>query len=114
MPRSAIAQDVFVAIADAQRRKIIELLAPRGRTVNEIARGLGMAQPQTSKHLKVLKSAGLVDVQVAGQQRVYTLRGESLGQVQEWTRLVERCWQDRFDQLDELLVELQQEEPKST
>ena len=111
MPRTAAAHDVFVAISDAQRRKIIELLAPRPRSVNDIARAMGIGQPQTSKHLKVLKDAGMVEVQAAGQQRFYALQTSSLDEIRAWTAQVERCWQERFDLLDELLVEMQQEEP---
>lgn len=111
MPLSASEIDAFVAIAEPQRRKIIELLAPRGRSVNDIARALGLGQPQTSKHLKVLKDAGLVEVRVAGQQRIYTLVGQPLARIQAWAAAVTATWHDRFDQLDALLVELDQEEP---
>lgn len=110
MPRTAATVDVFLAIAEPQRRKIIELIAPRGRSVNDIAEATGLPQPQTSKHLQVLKKAGLVEVQVFGTQRIYTLKGDPLRQVQEWTRQIESCWLDRFDQLDDLLAELKQKE----
>ena len=112
MPRSAVAIDAFVAIAEPQRRKIIELLASRGRSVNDIAQALGLGQPQTSKHLKVLKDAGLVEVQVAGQQRIYSLVGRPLEAIQAWTAQVTATWHDRFDQLDALLAELKHEEPQ--
>lgn len=110
MARSAATADVFSAIAELPRRRIIELLAPGARSVTEIAQVLHMAQPQASKHLKVLKEVGLVDVRVAGQQRLYSLNPRALEPVQEWARRVEAFWNQSFDQLDAYLEEMKKKE----
>lgn len=116
MARSATTADVFNAVAELRRRQIIELLAPGERSVNDIARLLRLNQPQTSKHLRVLKEVGLVHVREAGQQRLYSLNGRALQPIHEWTRQFEAYWNDRFDRLDDLLEELKtrEEEGDST
>lgn len=106
MARTATTTDVFNAIAEPKRRQIIELLAPRERSVNDVAKLLCMAQPTASKHLKVLKEVGLVNVREAGQQRMYALNGGALKQVYDWAKAFEDLWTERFDRLDELLEEL--------
>jgi len=106
MARSAATADVFNAIAEPRRRQIIELLAPSERSVNDVAKLLCMAQPQASKHLKVLKEVGLVTVREAGQQRLYALNGGALKEVYDWAKAFENLWTERFDRLDELLEEL--------
>ncbi|MDB5099067.1 MAG: sdpR 4 [Cyanobacteria bacterium RYN_339] len=108
MARSATTSDVFNAIAEPRRRQIIELLAPRERSVNDVAKILCMAQPQASKHLKVLKEVGLVTVRELGQQRLYSLDGDVLKQVYDWAKAFEGLWTERFDRLDELLEELKE------
>jgi DNA-binding transcriptional ArsR family regulator len=106
MARSATTSDVFNAIAEPKRRQIIELLAPRERSVNDVAKLLCMAQPTASKHLKVLKEVGLVSMREAGQQRLYALNGGALKEVYDWAKRFEQLWTERFDRLDELLEEL--------
>lgn len=106
MPRAATTTDVFNAIAEPQRRRIIELLAPGERSVNDVARLLCMAQPTASKHLKVLKEVGLVTLREAGSQRLYRLEPQAIRPVFDWAARFESLWTDRFDQLDELLEEL--------
>ncbi len=110
MANEALAPDVFAAIADEQRRRILVLLLPREHAVNDIARHLGIAQPLASKHLKVLKDVGLIEARAAGRQRLYHLKEGALLPVYQWTRQFEALWQERFDRLDELLVELQAKE----
>ena len=78
MARSATTSDVFNAVAEPQRRKILNLLAGGERSVNDIACALNMRQPQASKHLSVLRQVGLVSVRGAGQQRLYALDGTRL------------------------------------
>lgn len=112
MARAATTSDVFNAIAEPRRRQILELLAPGERSVNDIARILCLAQPQASKHLKVLKEVGLVQFRDAGQQRLYALNAAGLKPVHEWTRSFERFWSDSFDRMDELLDELQNRREK--
>ena len=75
MARSATASDVFNAVAELQRRQILDLLILGEWSVNDIAAAPGIRQPQTSKHLRVLKEVGLVSVRGEGQQRLYRLNG---------------------------------------
>jgi DNA-binding transcriptional ArsR family regulator len=110
MARLATTADVFNAISEPRRRQILELLAPRERSVNDVAQLLGLAQPQASKHLKVLKEVGLVTVREVGKQHFYVLNGGALKPVHDWTARFEAFWRESFDRLDELLVDMQQKE----
>lgn len=107
MARAPTTSDVFNAIAEPQRREILELLAMGERSVNEIAEALDMQQPQTSKHLRVLRAVELVEVRSEGKQRLYRLQGESLKPVHDWVSQFERTWNERFDRLDGYLQTLQ-------
>jgi DNA-binding transcriptional ArsR family regulator len=109
MARLPTTSDVFNAIAEPQRRHIIDLLAQGELSVNNIANALDLKQPQTSKHLRVLKEVGLVSVQKTGRQRVYRLNGIRLKPVYEWVQGFEHLWSERFDQLETYLNHLQQE-----
>jgi DNA-binding transcriptional ArsR family regulator len=115
MARSATTADVFNAIAEPHRRKILDLLAAGERSVNDIARSLRLKQPQASKHLKVLKAVGLVNVRGAGQRRLYAMNGDKLKPIHDWVKRFEQMWAERLDRLDEYLQELQsgekQDEP---
>jgi DNA-binding transcriptional ArsR family regulator len=71
---------------------------------------LGLAQPQVSKHLRVLREVGAVDVRDEGRRRLYRLNGHALKPIHDWVENYERLWSDRFDQLDIVLEELKQEE----
>ena len=110
MARSATNADVFNAVAEVQRRNILDLLAGGERSVNEVAESLRLRQPQASKHLQVLKQVGLVSVRVVGQQRLYRLNGEGLKPIYEWAKTFGRFWNESFDRLDEYLDELQRKE----
>lgn len=101
MARSATTTDVFAAVAEPRRRQILELLAPGERPVNDVARLLRLTQPQVSKHLKVLKEVGLVQVREAGQQRFYSVNGRAIEPIHAWSRRFEALWNDRFDRLDD-------------
>lgn len=107
MPRAATTLDVFNAVAEEQRRRILTLLAGGERPVSEIAGTLGLRQPQASKHLGVLRQVGLVTVRVAGQQRLYRLNPAGLRLIHEWTNTFVHLWTERLDRLDDLLQELQ-------
>lgn len=109
MARSATTTDVFNAVAELKRRQIIELLLPGESSVNEIARRLKLTQPQASKHLKVLKEVGIVNVREAGQQRLYALNGMALKPIHDWARNFEALWEARFERMDELLIEMQEQ-----
>ncbi|MFT3924190.1 MAG: metalloregulator ArsR/SmtB family transcription factor [Myxococcales bacterium] len=102
--------ETFAALADPNRFRIVELLRVGPRPVNEIGERLKLQQPQVSKHLKVLKEAGLVEVEARAQQRVYELRGECLHELHEWLERYRRLWDARFAELDELIVELKAKE----
>ncbi|WOX16386.1 metalloregulator ArsR/SmtB family transcription factor [Streptomyces sp. N50] len=109
MARAATTSDAFNAIAEPQRREILLLLRGGERPVNDLARDLGMTQPQTSKHLRVLREVGLVRVRGAGKQRLYDLDARGLRPVHEWVGGFERFWSGSFDRLDEYVQELKQE-----
>ena len=104
--------DAFNAVAEPRRRQILDLLAGGERPVNDVVASLGLAQPQVSKHLRVLREVGLVSVRSVGQQRLYKLNAERLKPIHDWVKGFERFWQESLDRLDEYLKELQKEETK--
>ena len=108
MARAATTSDVFNAIAEPQRRQILVLLRGGERPVTDLARDLGMTQPQASKHLRVLREVGLVRDRKAGKQRLYGLDAHELRAVHEWTGGFEHFWNESFDRLDEYVQELKQ------
>lgn len=110
MARAATTADAFNAIAEPRRREILDALAGGERPVNDLVRMLGLAQPQVSKHLRVLREVGAVDVREAGRQRLYRMNGRALKPVHDWVKAYERSWSERFDQLDVVLEELKREE----
>jgi DNA-binding transcriptional ArsR family regulator len=101
---------VFNAVAEPRRRAILDLLAAGERPVNDLVHALGLAQPQVSKHLRVLRAVGAVDVRDAGRQRLYRLNGAALKPLHDWVSGFEALWQDRFEALDDVLETLEQEE----
>jgi len=107
MARTPTTADAFNAVAEPQRRRIIDYLALGERSVNDIAAALEMRQPQVSKHLRVLREVGLVIVRGRGQQRLYRLNSEALRPIYEWVSPYERAWRERVERLDELLREMQ-------
>jgi DNA-binding transcriptional ArsR family regulator len=108
--RAATTADAFNAVAEPRRRQILDLLAGGERPVNDLVRLLGVAQPQVSKHLRVLREVGAVDVRDAGRQRLYRLNGEALRPIHDWVKAYERTWAERFDVLDDVLEDLKREE----
>jgi DNA-binding transcriptional ArsR family regulator len=106
MARVATTADTFNAVAEPRRRQILDLLAGGERPVNDLVELLGLAQPQVSKHLRVLREVGAVDVREDGRQRLYRLNGRALKPIHDWVSSYERTWSDRFDQLDAVLEEL--------
>ena len=106
MARAATTSDAFNAIAEPQRREILTLLRSGERPVTDLARDLGMTQPQASKHLRVLREVALVEVRGAGKQRLYRLDARGLRPVHEWVGGFERFWNESFDRLDEYVQEL--------
>jgi DNA-binding transcriptional ArsR family regulator len=110
MARAATTADSFNAVAEPRRRQILDVLAGGERPVNEIVRVLGIAQPQVSKHLRVLREVGAVDVRDEGRQRLYRVNGHALKPIHDWVKNYERTWAERFDQLDAVLEDLKQTE----
>jgi DNA-binding transcriptional ArsR family regulator len=108
MARAATTSDAFNAIAEPQRREILVLLRGGERPVTDLARDLGMTQPQASKHLRVLREVGLVRVRGAGKQRLYDLDARGLRPIHEWVGGFERFWNETFDRLEGYVQELKQ------
>jgi len=101
--------ETLTALAEPHRFEIVELLRDGPRPVGEIVDRLGLHQPQVSKHLRVLSDAGLVEVHPAAQQRIYKLRPQPLHELDTWLESYRRLWDERFDRLDDLLTESQEE-----
>jgi len=110
MARAATTADAFNAVAEPRRREILDLLARGERPVNELVQLLGVAQPQVSKHLRVLREVGAVDVRQDGRHRLYRLNGRALKPIHDWVKNYERSWSERFAELDVVLEELKQQE----
>jgi DNA-binding transcriptional ArsR family regulator len=110
MARAATTTDAFNAVAEPRRRLILDALANGERPVNDLARLLGMAQPQVSKHLRVLREVGAVDVRDEGRRRLYRLNGYALKPIHDWVKNYERSWSERFDQLDVVLEDLKRKD----
>ena len=106
MARAATTTDAFNAVAEPRRRQILDVLVDGERAVNDIVQLLDLAQPQVSKHLKVLRDVGLVDVRDDGRRRLYRLNGHPLKPIHDWVSNFERTWEERFEALDDLLEEL--------
>jgi DNA-binding transcriptional ArsR family regulator len=110
MARAATTTDAFNAVAEPRRRQILDFLAGGERPVNDLVSLLGVAQPQVSKHLRVLREVGLVEVRDEGRQRLYRLHGQSLRPIHDWVKTFEQSWNERFEALDEVLEQLKEEE----
>jgi DNA-binding transcriptional ArsR family regulator len=101
MPRAATTSDAFNAIAEPRRRDILTYLSARERPVGDIVVALGLAQPSVSKHLRVLRDVGLVDVRRDGRQIFYRTNAEGLRPLHEWTGRFERYWQNQLTRIKE-------------
>jgi DNA-binding transcriptional ArsR family regulator len=110
MARAATTADAFNALAEPRRRQIVDTLAEGELPVNDLVRVLGLAQPQVSKHLRVLREVGVVDVRGDGRRRLYRLNGRALKPIHDWVKSYERMWSERFDRLDAVLEELKAKE----
>jgi DNA-binding transcriptional ArsR family regulator len=113
MARAATTTDAFNAVAEPRRRQILDLLASGERPVNDLVDLLDLAQPLVSKHLRVLREVGLVDVRDSGRQRLYRLNAAPLKPIHDWVKAYERSWEERFAALDDVLEELKAEENES-
>jgi len=110
MARAATTTDAFNAVAEPRRREILDVLAGGERPVNDLVDQLGLAQPQVSKHLRVLREVGAVDVRENGRQRLYRLNGRALKPIHDWVKEYESTWSERFELLDDVLQELKEKE----
>ncbi len=95
--------DVFSALANPVRRKILKRLRRRARSVNELARGFEIGRPAISEHLQVLRKARLVREEPRGRQRYYHLDPRPLADVEEWLEAFTRYWKKRLAALEDLL-----------
>src|SRR5882724_8454582 len=102
------------ALAEPNRFQIVELLLDGPRPVGDMVDRLRLRQPQVSKHLRVLSDAGLVDVRVDAQRRIYALRTEPLQELEVWLERYRRLWEANFQRLDSLLGALKDDERESS
>ena len=100
----------WAALADPHRRTVLELLRERPRPVGELVERLRLTQPGTSKHLRVLREAGLVSVRQEGQRRVYALRPAPMAELDAWLAPYRELWADRLDALERHLDRKAQED----
>lgn len=101
MARAATSSDVFNAVAEPQRRAILEFLAGDERSVSEIVDALEVAQPSVSKHLRVLRDVGLVRARRDGRQVMYRTNATELKPLHEWAGTFERLWRNQLTQIKE-------------
>ena len=90
----------FDVVAEPARREILDLLVAGPRQVGELADRAGLSQPNTSRHLRILREAGLVQYRVDGQRRLYALRGEGFAELARWLTPYVRLWQGGLDALE--------------
>ena len=100
------------ALAEPSRFQIVELLRNGPRPVGELVNRLKLPQPQVSKHLRVLSDAGLVDVRVDAQRRIYELRPAPLQELEVWIERYRSIWEENYQRLDGLLEEMKAKEGK--
>jgi DNA-binding transcriptional ArsR family regulator len=106
--RAPTTSDVFNAVAEPRRRQILDRLAEGEQAVNDLATALQMGQPQVSKHLRVLKAVGAVEVRQDGRQRLYRLNGDALWPIADWVARYADLWSERFELLDTVLEDLKE------
>jgi DNA-binding transcriptional ArsR family regulator len=109
MARAATTTDVFNALGDTSRRDILDVIGGREVTVTDIVEGLGLGQPQVSKHLKVLRDVGVVRCRTAGRNRLYRVHPPALDPLQTWLTRLTVAVNEHYDRLDDYLTELQAE-----
>jgi DNA-binding transcriptional ArsR family regulator len=110
MARTATTADAFNAVAEPRRRELLDVLADGELAVNDLVARMGLTQPQVSKHLRVLREVGVVQVRGDGRQRVYRLNGPALKPIHDWIKDYERTWSERFDAMDDVLEDLKRQE----
>jgi DNA-binding transcriptional ArsR family regulator len=111
MPAVSEPPRVFEILAEPTRRQILDMLLERPRSVNELTERLGLTQPGTSKHLRVLREAGLVSVRQDAQRRWYELRPEPLAELDAWIQPYRKLWANSLDALERHLDSMADEPP---
>jgi DNA-binding transcriptional ArsR family regulator len=101
MARAATTSDAFNAVAEPRRRAILNYLAMQERPVGEIVDSLGLEQPSVSKHLRVLREVGLVNVRRDGRRMLYRTNAEAIRPLHEWTETFERYWRHQLSRIKE-------------
>jgi DNA-binding transcriptional ArsR family regulator len=101
MARAATTSDAFNAVAEPRRRDILDFLAASERPVSDIVEALAIAQPSVSKHLRVLRDVGLVDMRRDGRQVFYRTNVQAIRPLHEWTRQFERYWRHQLTRIKE-------------
>jgi DNA-binding transcriptional ArsR family regulator len=91
---------VFEVVAEPNRRRLLDLLRDEERPVGDLVEALGISQPAVSKHLRLLRDVGLVEVRAEGQRRLYRTRPEPLREIDEWLTPYRAAWSDRLDALE--------------
>jgi DNA-binding transcriptional ArsR family regulator len=112
MARASATADVFNAIGEEHRRKILDVLIGGEQPVGAIVDTLSLSQPQVSKHLRVLSEVGLVRCRADGRRRLYSLDPERFQPMREWLAKYEQAWNERMDRMDDYLKELQEQGEK--
>jgi DNA-binding transcriptional ArsR family regulator len=113
MPRASTTSDAFNAVAEPRRRDILNYLALQERSVTEIVDSLSIEQPSVSKHLRVLKDVGLVDVRRHGRNMLYRTNADAIRPLHEWTSTFERYWRHQLNQIKELAERRGHQQPDS-
>ncbi len=110
MARAATTADAFNAVAEPRRRQILDVLRGGERPVGDLVVETGLAQPQVSKHLRVLREVGVVRVREDGRRRLYRVDARGLKPIHDWVAGYEDLWTERFDALDDVLDDLERDE----
>ncbi len=106
MARAATTTDVFNAVAEPRRRQLLEAIGAAELPVGELVQRTGLAQPQVSKHLRILREVEAVLVREHGRERFYRINGPALKPIEEWVRGFEQLWSERFAGLDSVLEQM--------
>jgi DNA-binding transcriptional ArsR family regulator len=106
IPQGTMKRDIFQAIADPTRRAIIALIASQAMTPNAIADHFDISRQATSKHIRILDECGLVQTEKTGREIYYQLRLEKMHEIDVWLEQFRKLWEDRYEQLDDLLTNL--------
>ncbi len=97
--------DIYTALAEPNRRRIIELIAKKGSlTATDISDEFDVTAPAISQHLKVLRESQLVQMEKVAQRRIYRINADKLSEIEEWIQKLKKVWNERFDRLDKILT----------